>query len=131
MDVFSTNNTSPNLKRPQSNKVEQVLTALCNLLRHNKTTGNAESSLCPKCSLEDETPNHYVGNCKLCQDTCVKYFGITKTIVHNVVTKCNINKLAAYLVPSLRWGLGGCAPPLTTACAPHFSLLRILFWSIT
>ena len=84
-----------NLKRPQLNRVVQVLTG--NLQRHKKTTGRAESSLCPKCSLEDETPNHQVGNCKLYQDICVKYFGITKTTLHNVVTKCNINKLATYL----------------------------------
>ena len=86
-----------NLKRPQLNRVEQVLTGHCNLQRHKKTTGRAVSSLCPKCSLQDETPNHRVGNCKLYQDVRVKYFGITKTVVHNVVTKCNINKLASYL----------------------------------
>ena len=86
-----------NLKRPQLNRVVQVLTGHCNLQRHKKTTGRAESSLCPKCSLEDETPNHHVGNCKVYQDIRVKYFGTTKTTVHNVVTKCNINKLATYL----------------------------------
>ena len=86
-----------NLKRSQLNKVVQVLTGHCNLQRHKKTTGRAESSLCPKCSLEDKTPHHHVGNCKLYQDIRVKYFGITKTTVHNVVTKCNINKLATYL----------------------------------
>ena len=85
-----------NLKGPQLNRVEEVLTGHCNLQRHKKTTGRAESSLCPKCSLEDETPNHHVGNCKLYQDIRVKYFGFTKTTVHNVVTKCNINKLATY-----------------------------------
>ena len=84
------------LKRPQLNRVVQVLTGHCNLQRHKKTTDRAESSLRPKCSLEDETPNHRV-NCKLYQDICVKYFGITKTTVHAVVTKCNINKLATYL----------------------------------
>ena len=83
-----------NFKRPQLNRVVQVLTEHCNLQRLKKTTGRAESFLCSKCSLEDETPNHHVGNCKLYQDIGVKYFGITKTIVHNVVAKCNINKLA-------------------------------------
>ena len=86
-----------NLKRPQLNRVVQDLTGLGNLQRHKKTTGRAESSLCPKCCLEDETPNHHVGNCKLYQDIRVKYFGITKTAVHNVVTKGNINKLATHL----------------------------------
>ena len=85
------------LKRPQLNRVVQVLTGHCNLQRQKKTTDRAESSLCPKCSLEDETSNHHVGNCMLYQDICDKYFGITKTTVHNVVTKCNINKLATYL----------------------------------
>ena len=86
-----------NLKRPQLNRVVQVLTEHCNLQRHKKTRGRAESSLCRKCSLEGEIPNHHVGSCKLYQDIRVKYFGITKTTVHNVVTKCNINKLAKYL----------------------------------
>ena len=84
-------------KRPQLNRVVQVLTSHCNLQRHKKTTGRAKTSLCPKCSLEEETPNHHLGNCKLYQDIRVKYLGITKTIVHNVVTKCNINKLTTYL----------------------------------
>ena len=86
-----------NLKRPQLNRVVQVLTGHCNLQRQEKTTGRAESSLRPKRNLEDETSNHHVGSCKLYQDICVKYFGITKSTVHNVVTKCNINKLATYL----------------------------------
>ena len=37
-----------NLKRSQLNRVVQVLTGHCNLLRHKKTTGRSESSLCPK-----------------------------------------------------------------------------------
>ena len=86
-----------NLKKPQLNRVVQVLTWHCNLNRHKKTTGRAESSLCPKCCLEDETPNHHVGNCKLYQDIRIKYFEINKTIVRNVVTKCSINKLSTYL----------------------------------
>ena len=74
-----------NLERLQLNRVVQVLTGHCNLQRHKKTTGRAESSLCPKCSLGDETPNHYVGNCKLYQDIHVKYFEITKTTVHKTM----------------------------------------------
>ena len=54
-----------NFKRPQLNRVVQVLTGHCNLQRNKKTTVRAESSLCQKCSLEDETPHHHVDNCKL------------------------------------------------------------------
>ena len=72
------------LKRPQLNRVVQVLTGHCNLQRHKETTGRAESSLCPKCSLKDETSSHHVGNYKFYQDIRVKYFGITKTTVRNV-----------------------------------------------
>ena len=42
-----------NLKRPQLNRVVQVLSGHCNLQQHKKTTGRADSSLCPKCSLEN------------------------------------------------------------------------------
>ena len=75
----------------------QVLTEHCNLQRHKKITGRAESSLCPKCSLENEAPNHHVATSKLYLDIRAKYFGITKTTFHDMVTKCNINKLATYL----------------------------------
>ena len=91
-----------NIKRPQLKRVVQVLAGHCNLQRVKKTTGCAESSLCPKCSLKHETPNHYVSHCKLYQDIRVKYFVIAKTILHNVVRKCNINKLAKYLRESGR-----------------------------
>ena len=86
-----------NLKRPQLNRVVQGVSGHCNPQRHKKTTGRAESFLCPKCSLEDETPNHHVGNSKLYHDIRVKYFRITKITVYNVVTKFNINVLATYL----------------------------------
>ena len=86
-----------NLKRPQLNRVVQDLTGHYNLQRYKKTTGRAESSFCPKCGLEDETPNHHISNCKLYHDIRVKYFGIAKTTIQNAVTKCNIDKLAMYL----------------------------------
>ena len=57
-----------NLKRPQFNRMVQVLAMHCNLQRHKKTTGRADSFMCPKCRLENETPNHHVGNCKHYQD---------------------------------------------------------------
>ena len=59
-----------NLKRPQLNRVVRVLTGHCNLQRHKKTTGRAESSLCPKCCLEDEAPNHHDGNCEFTNYSC-------------------------------------------------------------
>ena len=90
------------LKSPQLSRGVQVLTGHCNLQRHKKTKRRAESCLCPKCSLEDETPNHHIRNSKLYQDICAKYFGNSKPTVHNVVTKCNINKLATYLKGAAR-----------------------------
>ena len=53
------------LTRPQLNRVVQGLTGLCNLQQPKKTTGRAETSLCPTCCLEDETSNYHVGNVKL------------------------------------------------------------------
>ena len=97
MDVSRLTIRLLNLKSPQLNRVVQVLTGHFKLQRHKKTTGRAEPSLCPEYSLEDETPNHHVGNCKLYQDIHVKYFGITTITAHDVVTKCNINKLDRYL----------------------------------
>ena len=53
----------------------RVLIGHCNPQRHKKTTDCAESSLSPKCSLENETPNHHVDKCKLYQNIRVKHFG--------------------------------------------------------
>ena len=92
----------PNLKRPQLNRIVQVLTGHCNLQWHKKTTGRAESFQCPKCSLEDEAPNHDVDNCKLYQNIRVEYFEITKNHCSQGGNKCNINKLATYLIEAGR-----------------------------
>ena len=51
------------LKRPRINEVLQVLTGHCNLQKHRCTMGHDVSSTCPKCNLEEETPNHHVGEC--------------------------------------------------------------------
>ena len=50
------------LKRPRINEVLQDLTGHCNLQKHRCTMGHDVSSTCPKCNLEEETPNHHVGN---------------------------------------------------------------------
>ena len=49
--------------------------------------------------LEDETPNHHVGNCKFHQDIPVKYFELTKT-TH--CSQCDVNKLATFLKEATR-----------------------------
>ena len=85
------------LKRPHLNQVLQVLTGHCNLQRHKKTTGRSESSMCPKCNLEEETPNHHVGSCTYYLDIRKKCLGVESTTLLDVVNKLNISKLASYL----------------------------------
>ena len=51
------------LKRRRINEVLQVLTSHCNLQKHRCTMGHDASSTSPKCNLEEETPNHHVGEC--------------------------------------------------------------------
>ena len=63
------------LKRPRINKVLQVLTDHCNLQKHRSTMGHDVSSTCPKCNLEEETPNHHVGECTYYQALRKKIFG--------------------------------------------------------
>ena len=56
------------------------------------------SSTCPKCNLEEETPNHHVGECTYYQALRKKVFGKEKnTIIKSVVEKLNIYLLAKYL----------------------------------
>ena len=67
----------------------------CTSLR--KTTGRDESPTCPKCNLEEETPNHHIGACTYYQALRRKVFGEEKTTIKSVVQKLNINLLAKYL----------------------------------
>ena len=48
------------LKRPRLNEMLQVRTGHCSLQKHRSTMGHDVSSRCPKCNLEEETPNHHV-----------------------------------------------------------------------
>ena len=86
-----------NLNRYQLNQVMQILTGHCNLQRHKKTTNKSTCSICPKCNLEEETPDHFVGRCSKYQDVRNKYLGSVETTIKKVVEKLNINKLAQYL----------------------------------
>ena len=85
------------LNRSRLNEVLQVLTGHCNLQKHRKTTGRDESPTCPKCNLEEETPNHHIGACTYYQALRRKVFGKEKTTIKAVVQKLNINLLAKYL----------------------------------
>ena len=70
-----------NLKRTQSNRVVQVLTGTAIYSGTRKRADRAESSLCPKCSLEVETPTHHVGNCKLYQDIRINILESPKSLL--------------------------------------------------
>ena len=79
------------------NEALQVLTGHSNLHKHRCTVGHDVSSTCPKCNLEEETPNHDVGECIYYQDLRKKVFGKEKNTIKSVVEKLNINLLAKYL----------------------------------
>ena len=64
--------------------------------------GHDVSSTCPKCNLEEETPNHHVGECIYNQALRKKVFGKEKNTIKSVVEKLNINLLAKYLQPAGR-----------------------------
>ena len=85
------------LKKPRINEVLQVLTGHHNLQKHWCTMGHDVSLTCPKCNLEEETPNHPVGECTYYQALQKKIFGKEKNAIKSVVEKLNINLLAKYL----------------------------------
>ena len=85
------------LKRPRLNEVLQVLTGHCNLDKHRKTIGHDVSSTCPKCNLEEETPNHHVGESTYYQALQKNVYGKEITTIKAMVKKLNINLMAKYL----------------------------------
>ena len=64
--------------------------------------GHDVSSTCPKCDLEEETPNHHVGESTYYQALRMKVFGKKTTTIKSVVGKLNINLLAKYLLQAGR-----------------------------
>ena len=85
------------LHRNKLNLVLQILTGHCNLQKHKRTTGRSDTPICPKCGVEEETPDHHVGRCVLYQNARVRFLGKRTTTVKAVVEKLNMHKLAAYL----------------------------------
>ena len=77
------------LKRPRINEGLQVLTRHCNLQKHRCTMVHDVSSTCPKCNLEEETPNHHVGECTYYQAQQKKVFGKEKNTIKAVVENLN------------------------------------------
>ena len=73
------------LKRLRLNEVLQVLTGHCNLHKHRKTIGYNVSLTCPKCNLEEETPNHHAGEYNYYQDLRKKVFRTEKKNSNNEV----------------------------------------------
>ena len=67
------------LKRHRLNETLQVLTGHCNLQKHWSTMGHDVSSACPKCNLEEEIPNHLVGECTYFHALRKKAFGKEKS----------------------------------------------------
>ena len=97
MGFAPVSSTTFRLKRPRINEVLQVLTGHCNLQKHRCTTAHDVSSTCPKCNLEEENPNHHVGECTYYQALRKRVFGEEKTTIMSVIEKLNINLLAKYL----------------------------------
>ena len=85
------------LNRMQLKLVIQVLTGHCNLQKHKKTTGRTDNSVCPKCGVEDETPNHHVGRCNVYIEIRREFLGANIVSLQDIVKRLNIRKLAAYL----------------------------------
>lgn len=85
------------MNRVQLRLILQVLTGHCNLQRHNYTTGQTRDPTCPKCGVEEETPDHFVGRCKHYREVRISTLGEIQTSIKEIFAKNNLKALVQYL----------------------------------
>lgn len=86
------------LTRQQLRQTIQVLTGHANLARHRFIMGKVASPICPKCELEDETPEHFVGNCPVWSEKRSQLLGARVGKLPDFAHPREIKGLARFLV---------------------------------
>ncbi len=77
--------------------ITQMLTGHCSLQRHRYISKLARDETCPKCLMEDETPNHHVGECAFYEVERVQTLGVRRTSIRDVLKDKNVGALSGYL----------------------------------
>ena len=85
------------LHRTQLNQIIQILTGHCRLMKHMRTTGRANTSFCPKCGSEEETPEHHVSRCDFYQDIRQRFFGSEHVSIRKLMDNMNVRRLIGFL----------------------------------
>ncbi len=77
--------------------ITQVLTGHCSLQRHRFISKQVRDETCPKCLMEEETPDHHVGECPYYEVERVQTLGVRQTSIRDVLKDKNVGALGKYL----------------------------------
>jgi ribonuclease HI len=77
--------------------ITQVLTGHCSLQRHRFVSKQVGDETCPKCYLEEETPDHHVGVCPYYERERVQTLGGRVTSIRDVLSRKNVGAMVDFL----------------------------------
>ena len=104
--VWRNSYTKPlsNLGKNKLRAATQYLTGHSELNYHlNKYKPHSISKICPHCSMDDETINHFIGQCPMWFNRRGRYFNCYYTSVSDVADKFPLKKIVDYIVSTNRF----------------------------
>lgn len=85
------------LNRQSIRLVLQVVTGHGNLAKHKNTLDGRHSAICPKCELETETSEHYVGRCPAFTNSKWSILNTREATIEEIISSQGLGKLARFL----------------------------------
>ena len=92
-----------NLGKNKLRAATQYLTGHCELNYHlNKYKPHTIPKLCPHCNMEEETMNHFIGQCPMWFNWRGRYLNCYYTSVSEIANNCPLQKIVGYICSTRR-----------------------------
>ena len=93
-----------NLGKNKLRAATQYLTGHCELNYHlNKFKPHSIPKLCPHCDMDDETINHFIGQCPMWFNKRGRYFNCYYTSVSEIADNFHLDKIVGYICSTNRF----------------------------
>ncbi|KAL5253689.1 hypothetical protein ACHWQZ_G013458 [Mnemiopsis leidyi] len=93
-----------NLDKNKLRAATQYLTGHCELNYHlHKYNPKNISKICPHCSMEEETMNHFIGRCPMWFNRRGRYFNCYYTSVSEVADSISLKNIVGYICSTNRF----------------------------
>ena len=100
-----------NLDRKAIRLILQVITGHASLRRHKALADGVDTDpMCPLCGRKEETPQHFVGECRHWTDIRKQVFGKDEVMLADELRNRNIRSIVRFMVLTSRLESGGTGP---------------------